>query len=434
MKALASNFTVVYRSRNPAQEYPYSPCILVLGSGRYVFSLDINDRYGKIFTSDDKGQTWDLKDEDQFAHATLFRDGKRIYLLGVTLVCGDLVVKYSDDEGETWSRCTLLTQDETWCHTATDVWYKDGYAYVPMDHRFIREGEVLRSTWRPTAMSPVILRGKLGTDLTKRENWLFSEEVRFRDLVPEEDLEWFGIPFFRSLETLKPTDVSGETFLAGAKRYRKEYDFENDRPALPFYFHATGWLETNVVQITDPKHYWYDPTGKTLHLFMRCNTHGTGYCAMMKTVETVRDGKEIIALVPETVPSGRKIVFLPMPGGQNKFHIKYDEKTKLYWLASVQARDSMTRIEHLSEDRYNIPSDERDRLALHFSKNMVDWVFAGLVDQSGHDKQARHYAGMDIDGEDLLIVSRSGDEDAYSAHDGNLITLHRIKNFRELVY
>ena len=167
---------------------------------------------------------------------------------------------------------------------------------------------------------------------------------------------------------------------------------------------------------------------------MRCNTHGTGYCAMMKTVETVRDGKEIIALVPETVPSGRKIVFLPMPGGQNKFQIKYDEKTKLYWLASVQARDSMTRIEHLSEDRYNIPSDERDRLALHFSKNMVDWVFAGLVDQSGHDKQARHYAGMDIDGEDLLIVSRSGDEDAYSAHDGNLITLHRIRNFRELVY
>ena len=117
-----------------------------------------------------------------------------------------------------------------------------------------------------------------------------------------------------------------------------------------------------------------------------------------------------------------------------KFYIKYDDKTNLYWLASSQARDSMTRIEYLSEDRFNVPCDERDRLVLHFSKNLVDWCFAGLVDQSGHDKQSRHYASMDIDGNDLIIVSRSGDEEAASAHDGNILTLHRIKDFRSLVY
>jgi hypothetical protein len=47
---------------------------------------------------------------------------------------------------------------------------------------------------------------------------------------------------------------------------------------------------------------------------------------------------------------------------------------------------------------------------------------------------ARHYTSMTISGEDLLILSRSGDENAYSAHNGNLLTLHRVKSFRDLVY
>ena len=41
---------------------------------------------------------------------------------------------------------------------------------------------------------------------------------------------------------------------------------------------------------------------------------------------------------------------------------------------------------------------------------------------------------MDIDGDDLVILSRSGDARAKSAHDGNLITFHRVENFRDLIY
>ena len=298
----------------------------------------------------------------------------------------------------------------------------------------VNEGEIVRSTWRPNIIAPVVLRGKCGTDLTKRENWLFSEEVRFRDTINEADIDGFGIPFFKSMEELPEGAEHEKDFYASAEMYRHAYDFENDKAPGPFYFHATGWIEGNIVQITDPKHYWYDPSGKTLHIFMRCNTHGTGYCAMMKAVERVREGKEVIDVECEVNPSGKRIIFLPMPGGQNKFYIKYDEKTKLYWLVSSQSIDSMTRIEYLSEDRYNLPSDERNRLVLHFSKNMVDWCFAGLVAKDDNERRSRHYAGMDIDGDDLLIVSRTGDENTKTAHDTNLITLHRIENFRNLVY
>ena len=94
----------------------------------------------------------------------------------------------------------------------------------------------------------------------------------------------------------------------------------------------------------------------------------------------------------------------------------------------------MTRLELLSKERYNIPCDERDRLQLSFSKNMVDWCFAGLVAKGNSEKQSRHYACMAIDGEDLVLVSRSGDENTHSAHNTNLSTFHRIKDFRSLVY
>ncbi len=77
---------------------------------------------------------------------------------------------------------------------------------------------------------------------------------------------------------------------------------------------------------------------------------------------------------------------------------------------------------------------ETGRLVLHFSKNMIDWCFAGLAAAGPSPKQARHYASMDMDGDDLVILSRSGDARAKSAHDGNLITFHRIRNFRDLVY
>jgi len=46
-----------------------------------------------------------------------------------------------------------------------------------------------------------------------------------------------------------------------------------------------------------------------------------------------------------------------------------------------------------------LPNNERRRLQLYFSKNMIDWWFAGLV-----------------------------------AVGGNPMTFHHVKDFRELVY
>lgn len=133
-------------------------------------------------------------------------------------------------------------------------------------------------------------------------------------------------------------------------------------------------------------------------------------------------------------PSGKKHFYIPLPGGQMKFHIVYDAQTKLYWLLSTQATDSMIRVDRMPDDRFGLPDNERQRLVLHFSRNCIDWCFAGVVAQEQHPKCSRHYASMDIDGDDLVILSRSGDENAQSAHNGNIVTFHRVKDFRGLVY
>lgn len=192
-----------------------------------------------------------------------------------------------------------------------------------------------------------------------------------------------------------------------------------------------GWLETNVVQFVDPDHVWFDPAGRTFHFWMRAHTGTTNLAAIAKAVEG-EDGSITVSL--EHAPSGEPMVFVPCPGGQMKFHVLYDEVTELFWLLSSQATDSMTRPDRLPKDRFNLPSNERHRLVLHFSKNCIDWCFAGRVADSGAYGQGRHYASMVIDGDDLHVLSRSGDERAADAHNGNIITFHTVKEFRALVY
>jgi hypothetical protein len=41
---------------------------------------------------------------------------------------------------------------------------------------------------------------------------------------------------------------------------------------------------------------------------------------------------------------------------------------------------------------------------------------------------------MAIDGDDLVVLSRSGTSQAKSPHNGDMITFHRISDFRSLVY
>lgn len=76
----------------------------------------------------------------------------------------------------------------------------------------------------------------------------------------------------------------------------------------------------------------------------------------------------------------------------------------------------------------------RYKLALYFSKDAMNWNFAGIVAEGDSKREARGYPYMNICGDDILVVTRCGDEDSSSLHDNNMISLHRISNFRDLIY
>ena len=419
IRPLANDFVKVFESPDPANVYCFSPGIARCPSGRLVATLDLGGpgvrnfpgvktergdfglpSQGKIFTSDDHGKTWVHRADFPFIHARPFVAGKSLYVLGHH---GDLAIVRSDDEGTTWSKSADLTHGEHWHAAPCNVLYANGCVYLAMEKRV----HFKVKAWAVNELAPVLLRGRLDADLTKRENWAFASELAFADAVHAEALDYFGVPFYSTPRYESAPVAPG-------------------RSCAPM-----GWLETNVVQFTDPAHYWHDPKGRTFHLFMRAHTGSTGYAAMAKVVE--KDDGSMTTML-ETAPSGRKALFIPMPGGQMKFHILYDEVGKLYWLLSSQATDSMTRADLLPAERYDLPNNERHRLALHFSKNCVDWCFAGIVAIGPSPKQSRHYASMVIDGDDLQILSRSGDSRAQSAHNGNFISFHTVKNFRSLVY
>lgn len=409
IRPLAQDYVVLGESPDPLRVPLYNPSIIRLDSGRLVAAYMESGKHTKrqsfsyIFTSDDRGVTWQKRATVSIGQARLFPAGKSLYFIG----SAGLRIVRSDDDGLTWSEPATLAGGN-WHQTASNYWIANGCVYVALEKRVTQEIQA----WPVGELAPILMRGRLDADLTKPENWTFASELSFGDALPGQkenypELGYFGVPFF-------------------PQNYPGRYDTAPKRGTAPM-----GWLETNIVQVMDPKHFWHDPSGKTFYMLMRAHTGGTGYAALAKAVE-YPDGTIHTSLVQ--APSGKHMLFLPLPGGQMRFHVLYDESTALYWLLSSQATDSMTRPELLPEDRYNLPNNERHRMVLHFSRNLVDWCFAGLVATGNTAKEARHYAAMAIDGDDLVILSRSGDERSRNAHDGNIITFHRVPNFRALVY
>lgn len=419
IKPLADDYKVLYKTEDPQNVYVYDPSVAVCPNGRIIgcFSLGgrgasevelVRDKgRGFIYISDDNGQTWRHQANFPMSHARAFVAGNKLYILGHRgrLYESALAVVASDDWGDSWTEAVDVTDGVGWHGSATNVWYKDKFVYMVMERR---AGGEMTAGWRVAELAPVLLRGDTTKDLTKRENWTLSSKMKYADVVDDKEIDWFGAPFYAGFY---PNPVER---LRGGMSFR-----------------PMGWLEGNVIQITDPKHYWYDPKGNTFHIFLRAHTGLTNLACVIKAVEQP-DGT--IETMFQKAPSGKTHLYVPLPGGQLKFSVVYDEQTSLYWLASNQSTDSMTKPHLLPKDRVALADNERRRLVLHFSKNMIDWCFAGVISIGPVESASRHYCQMVIKDGDLLIMSRSGDLEAKSAHDGNIATFHKVENFRDLVY
>ena len=446
---LAPTSHVIFKSSNPEGIYCGSPAICSLPNGRLIASHDIFGAQTQmlnapescydnvmncfastfIYVSDDGGESWRQTGCSPCCHATPFYAGGRLYIMGNG--DGRLIIKASDDNGDSWGKAACIFDGTPWNDSSqlpegmewvppaaqgramwrggvTNPIVENGFVYFPGELRKpIMHNVGQPRIWPVAGNAPMLARGKADTDLTDASNWVITPPRYFCDEVGQDDIAYAGLPFY-SEKRFECTKTMGG---------------KNVSPMGP--------LEFNVVRIKDPNHIWYDPSGKTLYLFGRFGCARTGLAVVYRVIEE-DDGTLRTDFV--YTPGNAKWLILPFPGGQMKFHIQPDEKTHTYWLISSQATDGMRRPDRLPSTRFNLPYDQRNRLQLHFSYNLVDWCFAGMIDIGPGDKQSRHYCGACIRGEDLLVVSRSGSEKAASAHNVDMMTLHIVKNFRDLIY
>ncbi len=404
-EALANDYSVLWKTPDPKNEIGYCPALARLPEGRLIgCMLHAGPKSGKkrpwtvkIHTSDNGGESWIHRSDVSMIDCFPFVAGPSVYVIGGR---HDLTIVKSDDRGNTWSEPVKLTKGKLWYSHPGSAVYANGRIYFVMD----QITEPIDSGFPTHVFAPVVISANLSDDLTRPEAWTYSNSLGFQQVINKEGKpRLLGIPFYQ----------------AG-----------NHAPGRSMG--PLGWGESNLIQIKDPAHQWYDPDGHTFHILSRAVSGRTNVACLAKAVES--NDKKNITVSLQDAPSGETMIFVPLPGGQVSFHIVYDDKTKLFWMISSQATDSMRKVELLEKKRYGMPSQERNRLALHFSKNAVDWCFAGLVAKVDDRGQSHHGGNMAIDGDDLIILMRTADADAFNAHNSNLITFHRVRDFRSLVY
>lgn len=399
---LADAYVSVFTSDDPHHLQPMSPYVTTLKSGRIIAAFDlvgdrVSDRtpigyeenpgwvgYRAMAAySDDGGKTWTYSLERLGLFPRAFEDGNKVYYI-YRNDAAKLTVAVSEDNGETWSEGSVI-DERSWHSAPTSVITKGDNLYMTM------EVSVNGS------LAPILIRGKCGTDLTKKENWSFSEPLSLMEIIKDakrSDLDYTGIQRNNNTDTAR-------------------------------------WLEGNVFQIYDENHPWYDPSMNTFYIYSRQQSGRAGYAGLIKVTENA-DG----TMTPSVVKSaaGKDQVYVAMPGGNDKFSMIYDETSKLYWLASNFNDHSIIEQTYTTGDMQADPALQRDRLALWFSRDALNWEFAGMVTEGDSRRESRAYPHICVDGDDLLVVTRCGTEESRSLHDNDILSFHRVKDFRDLAY
>lgn len=386
---------VVAKSPDPAHNFIGSPSLVILPDGTYVASHDFfgkkDDPEAKgllhsteILQSCDRGKTWKklalLK--GQF-WSSLFYHDNAIWLLGTNREYGEIVIRKSTDGGKTWTtpadgRTGMLTPEngEQFHCAPTPVVVHNGRIWRAFED-YVGGPE---QKWSGDYFGARVLSAPADADLLDAKSWTLSKRVAF-------DPQWLPGP-------------------------------------------RNGWLEGNVVPT---------PDGRLVEI-MRVNDDPptpsaedfphTGAAGGIPRFETaalleVKDANTL-AFNPQDG-------FVHFPGGVTKFTIRYDPVSKRYW-------SLVNKITHAAPgyDKNSHPAMQRNVIELVSSDDLRHWTERCVVLSWGagrvltrKDKFGFQYLDWQFDGDDIVAVSRTA-WDAYNIHNANLVTFHRVKNFRAL--
>ena len=217
-------------------------------------------------------------------------------------------------------------------------------------------------------------------------------------------------------------DLSADLMNPGAWRMSEPVPFPGVPDALTdpkFAGHTSQYLEPNVLNVR-------------------------GRLRVLATVKPKHQSTAGLCAVLDLNDDGRKLdlqftQYHPMPGGQLKFCVIWDEVSQMFWATANLVVDDAgifdwwnkgwTQGNFRGDGR--IGGNDRRFLMLLYGLDGLNWFQAGCVAQAGKISQSFMYARPVIDGNDLAIIARSS-VNAPSQHDADYATFHRVHDFRRL--
>ena len=397
---LAQDYSEICQIPDP-EIYSPTPSLVQLPSGRLLCSFALLTRVDRLpgnpdqeiktlfWTSDDGGQSWQQTGKANLGDGLVFVDRNRLYLLCNRRGRNDIVLAVSEDEGATWSKEQLLFEGRFW-NTFTPHAIQGNTLYwafgaANSDGNFNRKGSRI-----------VVVAGDLSAqNLMDRSAWRISQLLTYT-----------GTPEGLNIGLAAKVDP-GKTY-PGAPMPPGGLTFRDQAPDI-----GDHWLEPNVVNVNG-----------RVRVYVRLRVDGQATPHLCAICDVEDDGRKLDL---------RFTQFHPLPGSCY-FHVIRDGPNGYFWTPinlPTRAQDIEWGHAMAAHGLGGGAGNERRFLMLMYSLDALNWFPAGCVARWPSPGQSFNYNAILIDGDDLLVSSRTAKE-SRNQHDNDRVTLHRVRNFRNL--
>lgn len=374
---------IVDASTVPATDFVGTPCILETTTGRFIASHDIygstavKEGWGTILISDDLGQTFTkVLEVAGLFWGNLFEYDGKIYIIYTTGFSGsgnytnaDIAMRYSSDNGDTWSAETILFADDGsmlgYLTHSNPVLFRNGYVAMSV-------GKRKTITTFADSISAGILYGNL-IDLTNAANWSLSSFLDFNSAT-------------------YPITIGSN----GAGYNRPKNSNLNK-----------GHLESQIV---------YDGTNTYLHCRLEQSPNSNNGIFYIVTWDAGDPTASTISSTPNYHDFG---------GGHVKSQIVWDATSSKFW-----ALVNWNRFKYFSDNRSELFLAYSSNFTDWTMCQKVGGRTLTINWETEIPAIGIQYPSFIIKGEDIYFVARTGTDSALNYHDADALTISKIANFR----